>query len=618
MIGLILTLKSLLNSTVTDQHYKRLYTVVGHKPFFMSMQSTNKRILQVIWSFTTPHRKWVYLSIAGFTIAELVSLMSPILVKQLFDELALKNSSQGDPYAIITNIAIVYLVAWIVYRVGTNSSTIYQSRTIFDITSKSEEYLLGHSHTFFSNNFAGSLVRKLNRLARSFEVIADLISFNYTPLIISIIGSTAILAWRHPFLGAMLLVWITVFLSLNVVYVRWKQKYERELSELDSSATGELSDQVSNIDNVRLFDGNKYENERFKLVLDKVRRLRVFVWRVNDVMDATQVLLIIAIEVGMYTIAVKLWRQNLLTIGDFALIQGYLIAVFNQIWRFGRTMRDTYTALADGAEMVSILDTPHEICDVRNSKDLVVTRGSIEYRDVSFSFHKTRTVLNKLNLYIQPGQHIALVGSSGAGKSTITKLLLRLHDIDNGKILIDYQDIAKVTQNSLRSNIALVPQEAILFHRSLMDNIRYGRRSATDDEVYEAAKMAYCDRFIDNLPHKYATLVGERGIKLSGGERQRIAIARALLKNAPILILDEATSSLDSESEALIQDALHKLMENRTTIVIAHRLSTIMSMDRILVVDEGGVVADGTHTELLESNDIYRKLWQIQVGGYLP
>ena len=594
--------------------------ISGLTALFMSIQSANNRILRVLWSFTAPHRKWVYFAMISFILAEIISLFPPLLIKELFNILAIADSqnSNEDPFKVIITISGIYLLAWLMYRGGVQCSIIYQSRSIFDITSFSERYLLDHSHSFFSNNFAGSLVRKVIRLARSFEVIADLISYNYIPLIISTIGAVSILTLQNGYLGLILLAWIAVFLTMNLIFVHWKQKYERKLSELDSSATGELSDQVSNVENIRLFSGLASESRRFDDILGKIRRLRVFVWRINDVVDGIQVLLIIALEVVMYIIAVNLWRESALTIGDFALIQGLLITVFNHIWRFGRVIRDTYIAFADGEEMVTILDTPHEISDVKNAKNLAVTRGAVEYRNVQFSFHKTRTVLNNLHLSIEPGQHVALVGSSGAGKSTITKLLLRLHDIDRGKILIDGQDIARVTQNSLRSSIALVPQEAILFHRSLMDNIRYGRRDATDDEVFLAAKMAYCDKFIDNLPEKYETLVGERGIKLSGGERQRIAIARALLKNAPILILDEATSSLDSESEALIQVALQKLMENRTTIVIAHRLSTIMSMDRILVVDEGGVVADGTHSELLETNDIYRKLWQIQAGGFLP
>ena len=242
--------------------------------------------------------------------------------------------------------------------------------------------------------------------------------------------------------------------------------------------------------------------------------------------------------------------------------------------------------------------------------------GEIAFSNISFDFHKENYVLKDFNLSIKGGERVALVGPSGAGKSTVTKLLLRLYDLSTGSITIDGQDIAAVGQESLRNAISFVPQEPILFHRSLMENIRYGRRDASDAEVVEAAKKANCHDFIDALPEKYDTFVGERGIRLSGGERQRVAIARAILKNSPILVLDEATSSLDSESEALIQDALATLMQGKTVIVIAHRLSTIMKMDRIVVIEDGGIVAEGSHKELLKQGGLYKKLWSIQAGGF--
>jgi ABC-type multidrug transport system fused ATPase/permease subunit len=268
--------------------------------------------------------------------------------------------------------------------------------------------------------------------------------------------------------------------------------------------------------------------------------------------------------------------------------------------------------------MVAILKTPHEITDMPGAKKLKVKSGAITFKDVYFRFNLEVEILRNFNLSIIGGEKVALVGPSGAGKSTITKLFLRMFDVTSGEVLIDGQVIAKVTQESLRKAIGFVPQEPILFHRTLMENIRYGRQNASDAEVIDAAKKANCHDFISALPHGYETLVGERGIKLSGGERQRVAIARAILKNAPILVLDEATSSLDSESEYLIQQALDVLMQGKTVIVIAHRLSTIMKMDRIVVIDGGKVVADGTHEALLKEDGLYAKLWNIQAGGFIP
>ena len=307
----------------------------------------------------------------------------------------------------------------------------------------------------------------------------------------------------------------------------------------------------------------------------------------------------------------------MLTVGDFVLIQAYLLTTFDRLISINRELRRFFDAFADSSEMAYILELPHGVQDARGARPLIVSEGAIAFTKVRFGFHPGKLVLSDFNLSIAGGERVALVGPSGAGKSTVTKLLLRFFDIGEGSIAIDGQDISKVTQKSLRDAVSFVPQEPILFHRSLMENIRYGKRDATDDEVIAAAKKAHCHEFISGLPEGYGTYVGERGVKLSGGERQRVAIARAILKNSPILILDEATSSLDSESEAFIQDALEVLMKDKTVVVIAHRLSTIMKMDRIVVVEGGRVVADGSHKELLEGGGLYHKLWSIQAGGFI-
>ena len=273
---------------------------------------------------------------------------------------------------------------------------------------------------------------------------------------------------------------------------------------------------------------------------------------------------------------------------------------------------------AEADQMTAILETPHEIQDVIGAETLRVTRGQIEFHGVNFFYHQTRQVINNFTLTIKPKEKLAIIGPSGAGKSTIVKLLLRVHDVASGKILIDGQKVTRVTQESLWQMTSMVPQDPILFHRSLMENIRYGKPEATDDEVIEASQRAHCHEFITSFPDGYETMVGERGVKLSGGERQRVAIARAILRDAPILLMDEATSSLDSNSEHLIQDALSTLMQGKTVIVIAHRLSTIMKMDRIIVMDSGRIVEEGNHHDLLRMDKgLYKKLWQMQAGGFI-
>ncbi len=395
-------------------------------------------------------------------------------------------------------------------------------------------------------------------------------------------------------------------------------KYDLIVSETDSKTTGLLSDDITNHNAIQLFTSTGFEARAFKKQTNEQAKWTKFSWNLSGVVDAVQASLLFIVEFLLFYFAVNYWKMGLITIGTFVLIQVYFISLGGRLWDFSRIIRDFYQAFADAKEMVDIMLLPHEIKDIPQAQTLQVTKGRIEFRDVTFGFNSTREVLSKLSTIIEGGQKVALIGPSGAGKSTFIRLILRLYDLAGGAILIDNTDIHTITQDSLRENISLVPQDPVLFHRSLMENIRYGRKNATDAEVYEAARLAHCDEFVQSLPLKYETFVGERGIKLSGGERQRIAIARAILKNAPILILDEATSSLDSESESLIQDALDVLMKGKTTIVIAHRLSTIRKMDRIIVMDGGRIIEDDTHDELLKNeNGLYGRLWKFQAGGFI-
>jgi ATP-binding cassette subfamily B protein len=404
---------------------------------------------------------------------------------------------------------------------------------------------------------------------------------------------------------------------MNYIGARWKLKTDIERSTADSEVGGACADSVSNINTVQLFSGSEFENRRFGEVKERWRKLQRRGWWQGETIFAVQGIFMIAMEIGLLYLGALWWTQGNFTAGDFVFLQSYILMVIHHAWDLTRGFRAIFEATADAKEMTEILKTRHEIRDRIGAHELKVKNGKIDFKKVQFYFQSNRRVLNKFILSIKSKEKVALVGPSGAGKSTVIKLLLRLFDLKGGRILIDGHDIAKVFQDSLRDNIALVPQESILFHRTIMDNIRYGRREATDEEVIEAAKKAHCHEFIKNLSNGYNTYVGERGVKLSGGERQRVAIARAILKNAPILILDEATSSLDSESESLIQEALRELMKNKTVIVIAHRLSTIMQMDRIVVMDQGKVAASGTHNDLLEEDGIYQKLWRIQAGGFI-
>ncbi|MFH1404576.1 MAG: ABC transporter ATP-binding protein [Patescibacteria group bacterium] len=582
---------------------------------------STKQIAKVMLDHTQPYKWFAILIVFAVIGATALDLISPWFYKLFFDVLTgIGGPSQvalGELTHILLIILALHACSWALYRTAGFTNIYLQTRLMANLEQTSFNYLLGHSFSFFSNSFTGSLVRKVRRLSRAYEDITDNFYWNFLSLLTIIIGTLIALFSRNWMIAMSVLVWMVLMIFVHVGIAMWKLKFDEQKAAQDSKVTGVLADAVTNSTNVKLFVGQSFEKSMFKKATEELMRLRAFTWKIGDTVEALQTLLMIGVEFAVIYIGAKLWAQGLLTVGDFAMFQGYLIMLFSRFWNLGRVVRRTYESMADAAEMVEILETPHEIVDSHIAKPLVIRNGEIEFKDVVFNYRKTRKVLDHFNLKIKPGEKIALVGPSGAGKSTIVKLLFRLHDISQGKILIDGQKISQVTQDSLRKQITMVPQDPVLFHRTLMENIRYGRRNATNKEIIIAAKKARCHEFINEFPDKYQTYVGERGVKLSGGERQRVAIARAILVNPPILVLDEATSSLDSESESLIQSALHELMKKKTVIVIAHRLSTILEMDRIIVVDRGRVVAQGTHNELLKKGGLYKTLWEIQAGGFI-
>lgn len=549
------------------------------------------------------------------------NVIRPLFYKKFFDILASgqpKESIVSGLIAVLVSIAIIQMAGWISWRVADFIWTKFQLHVIKDLSNTCFQYLHKHSFSYFNNNFTGSLVKRVSYFPRAFEDIADRVIWSFLPLVISIIIIITVLFAKNILLGAVILVWLLVVMILNWFLAKYKLKFDIKVSEAFTESTGFLSDTITNNSNVKLFCGYKREVGGFTELNEKIRKLREFSWNLDHVFEAIQVFFLVVLELGMFYIGIDLWVKGKFTVGDFVLLQAYILTIFQYIINLGKMIRMTYQDLADAEEMTEILNTPHEIIDIPKAKELKAQEGKIEFKNVGFYYHKTRKILEKFSLVIASRERVALIGPSGAGKTTVVKLLLRNHNVDGGKILIDEQNISRVTQESLWKNISLVPQDPILFHRTLLENIRYGKPEAAAEEVIQAAKAAHCHEFISGFPRQYDTYVGERGVKLSGGERQRVAIARAILRNSPILILDEATSSLDSESEGLIQNALDKLMKDKTVIVIAHRLSTIAKMDRIIFIDGGEIKESGTHEELLSlKNGQYCKLWELQAGGFI-
>lgn len=573
-------------------------------------------VLKAFWPFIKLNGWGLTVTYLMATVAFVASLTQPWFYKILFDSLSISKDADGAIHALIM-LFVLNVISWAGYRSSGFGAVWVQPKILVEMDRANLSYMLQHSYRFFTNSFAGTLIRRIQRFSRAFERIMDEVQWNAIPLLLTITVSVGVLYMRKPILALAMLSFVILVLLANYLFSVWKLKYDIERAEKDSEVSGNVADVITNAINIKLFSGYAFEAQRFAKVTEQFKRLMRRSWGLAELSFAVQAAMGVALEFVLMYVSVDLWRKGVLTIGDLVLVQAYVVSTTGRLWNLGRVIRHVYEAFSDAQEMVDIMNEQPEIRDAKSAKKLKLTSGNIEFQDVKFNYNQTRVVLDGFNASIKPGERVALVGPSGAGKSTITKLLLRYFDLDGGKIQIDGQDIKKVTQESLRDAISLVPQDPLLFHRSVMDNIRYGRRGATDEEVMEAAKLAHCHEFIKELPDGYDTFVGERGIKLSGGERQRVAIARAILKNSPILVLDEATSSLDSESEAMIQDALKILMKGKTVLVIAHRLSTIMQMDRIVVVEDGRVVDQGSHNNLLGKPGLYQKLWTIQAGGFI-
>lgn len=585
-----------------------------------SKKSLNGKTLAIYWRHVRVYWPMLLLCAFGILTAIACDLISPLLYKKFFDQLAIDpindtaRANLKDIYQTIAFIGLVMVCSWVGWRACMLAVMKFESRTMKDLTDHCFAYLQNHSHKFFTDNFAGALVKRVNRFAAGFEVIADQLAIEIGQTAIRIVLIICVLFWRNNTIGWVFLAWTLAFVCFNFLFARWKLKFDLARAELDTKVTAQLSDTIVNSVNLKLFAGTSREVAEFEGITDKHRGARFLSWKLGWYSEGIQGLSIRVLEVVVLVMAVRYWLTGLLTVGDFILLKSYLSQLTEEVRSMGGNVRRIYEAMADANEMTEILLRPHEITDNENAAVLDVPKGVVEFRNVQFSYAGgSKLVLQDFSLKTGVGERVGIVGPSGGGKSTILKLLVRLHDLNGGEILIDHQDIAKVTQDSLHSNIAYVPQDPILFHRSLMENIRYSRPEATDEEVIEAAKSAHCHEFISGFPQGYQTLVGERGIKLSGGERQRVAIARAILMNARILVLDEATSSLDSESELYIQDALSKLVVGRTVIAVAHRLSTIRKMDRIVVVKDGHIVEQGKHELLVKIRDgHYQRLWDLQ------
>ncbi len=586
--------------------------------------SVNRQTIHLYWQHMR-RRKLKLAAILGTSSIGMLAdqFVAPLLVANAFDRLSAQPNPPESLWNTFGPTLLLYggllIITNIFWRVSLWILWSFEVEIKRELSERCFAFLTHQSYRFHTNRFGGALVSQTNKFVNSFERLFDEFAFSVWTNIVAFVATIIILLPRAPW-------YVVIFLAISVLYLilvfdRAKRKQVIDVREAaaESQQTAQLADAITNIQTIKTFAREPLEAKLFRQKTNNVaersydnRRVSVF----NDAIFSSlnHGLNWLAFFFGIYMVT-----HSHAPIGTFYLITSYSLNLLQRLWMMNRLTRNFTRGFGDAHDMTTLLQLEAEVQDTATPTELNAVRGDIRFEAVNFAYPEQpdSPLFSNFDLHIKPGEKVGLVGHSGSGKTTLTKLILRFMDIQSGSIIIDGQDIGRVSQQSLRASIAYVSQEPLMFHRSIAENIHYGRLDATEQEILAISKLANVHEFVEQLPKGYETLVGERGTKLSGGQRQRVAIARAMIKNAPIILLDEATSALDSESEGLIQDALWTLMENRTALVIAHRLSTIQKMDRIIVLEHGRIVEQGTHRELLRINKVYAKLWAHQSGGFL-
>jgi ATP-binding cassette subfamily B protein len=579
--------------------------------------SPDQLILRLYWRGILGHRRLALLSV----LSPIGAIFTGILVPY-FATGALARLSRHDPAArdFIYAMAVAAVIGLVLNRLGFTRLMRLQAEVARDLHELVFARLLERSTGFHTNQISGKLVSDALDFVSSYGSLVTAAFINGMPLLMIVIAGLIIVFLNSWILGAYVLMVVTITLTWAWFESRTRYSLRNNRLIAQKELTGHLSDSIVNAQTVKTFAREADEVARNHQLNARLTELRIEDWQRAGRSGNSRVAALLAMQVILLLLISYLSTRgtDVLAAGFFAFT--YVFIITSRLFDINALTRQIEEAMLQAAPMAVILHEPAEVEDVPGAGELKVESGRIHFQDVRFHYAESpdhQSVFAGLTLDIDPGERVGLVGPSGGGKSTLTRLLLRFEDLDAGKIAIDEQNISGVTQTSLRRAIAYVPQEPLLFHRSVKDNIAYGRPDATEADIWAAAAKAQAKDFIEALPHGLDTIVGERGVKLSGGQRQRVAIARAILKNAPILVLDEATSALDSESEVEIQKAMWELMQGRTAIVIAHRLSTIQRMDRIIVLDEGHITQIGTHDELIAAGGLYATLWNHQSGGFI-
>ncbi len=573
-----------------------------------------KEYSHVVWQ-----KKWYFLlCLIGLSSATVLDFYMPVLYQNIANGLA-ENYSDATLAMMLDNlmlIAILYAGIWLSWRVLEIGIIPLDGGGVNLLEKRCFDVLKKQKYTFFENNFSGSLIKQANRFSRSFEIIMDWCLFQLFQNVLAISLAFVIFYQQQPRFALYFLAWVGVYLAWNISFSLWKLKFDKAVASADSNVGGAYSDAISNIFIVKSFVLENNEQYRVDQAADQVYRRKKIAWLLMFVSFAVQGLMVFAIELLLIYMMIAKWRAGAFLVGEFVLFQSIMLMLVQRLWEFGRNFRNFFTALADASEMTDVFKNDDLEVDSLAAKPLKIANGQISFQDIDFSYVGQQPLFTDFSLDIKAGEKIALVGQSGSGKTSLTKLLFRFVEQQQGKLLFDGMDSRDFTLASLRQQITLIPQQPELFHRSVRDNITLGA-DISESVLRDIAARAESLEFILQLPQQFDTQVGERGVKLSGGEKQRIAIARAFLENAPIVVLDEATSALDSLTEQKIQVAIFELLQDKTAIVIAHRLSTILRMDRIVVLDKGRIIEQGTHQQLLARQGKYYAMWQHQKGDFL-
>ncbi len=572
----------------------------------------NWQMVKLIWPYLLEFKSRVLIALGCLILAKVANVLGPWLLKLVVDGLS-------APVLVVVPVALI--LAYGLARLsnvilGEIRDTVFgrvTERAMRRIGLKVFDHLHALDLDFHLNRRTGGLARDIERGTTGISFLMRFFVFNIAPTFIEILMIAGVLFFHYGLAYALIIMAsVTVYVIYSAVATEWRTRYVREQNKADSTANTRAVDSLLNYETVKYFGNEQFESERYDRDLEhweqarRKNRLTLFA------LNGGQALIIAIATTLMVWLAASEVAAGSMTIGDFVAIHSYMLILFMPLNFLGFVYREIKSSMANIERMFELIQIEPKVRDASNARALDFRRGEIVFEDVHFAYHAKRPILQSFNLHIAAGEKVAIVGASGAGKSTAIKLLFRFYDCSAGRILIDGQDIRELSQASLRQVIGIVPQDTVLFNDSILENVRYGRPSASDEEVKEAIRLAHLESFITQLPEGYATRVGERGLKLSGGEKQRVAIARTILKRPPILCFDEATSSLDSHSEQAILKAIREVSKGHTSLVIAHRLSTIVDADRIVVLNQGQVAEQGRHTDLLQKNGRYAALWRSQ------